>query len=527
MKIKNNLNNAYSSIWIIILYGFVALLSVEVNAQNPEETQSGALFLRSANGNTQTAVHLQTQINMRVEGMINRVSLRQSFSNNSNEWQEGVYVFPLPEDSAVNHMQMLLDERVIVGEIHEKAEAQKIYQQARSEGRKAALVEQQRANMFTQSVANIGPGETITIELQYVQAVRYDSGQFSFRFPMTLTPRYIPGVPLRQLLQTQEFISAGSGWATPTNQVPDADKITPPYLASNQYNVATLSIDLDAGLPLSNISSPSHALNITELTGPTQQNKYQLSFSSGQENMEKDFELQWQPQAGAEPQAASFIEHAGENSFVQLMLLPPQIENEDHSLNRELILILDTSGSMGGSSIVQAKLSVELALAGLRSDDRFNVIEFNSSHRALFPAAVPATQQNRQTALNFVRNLQANGGTNMAPALLQAFTTNENDEQPTQLKQVVFITDGSVGNESELFTLINNRLDKARLFTVGIGSAPNSLFMRKAAQFGRGTYTYISSTEQVSTQMNTLFRKLENPAMADIQITWPAGMQVE
>jgi Ca-activated chloride channel homolog len=515
-------NIAFATVVILVL--LCLQFAASVQAQTPDLARAGELFLTSRQGTVQPALQLQTGVSMQIEGMMNRVSIRQAFSNDTSEWQEGTYVFPLPEDSAVNAMRLLLEEREIVGEIHERAEAQQIYQQARNAGQKAALVEQQRPNMFTQKVANIAPGETVTVELQYIQAVRYENGRFSLRFPMTITPRYIPGSSMDQMGAQGEYAASGDGWARPTTAVPDADKISPSYLPRPLQNAASLDLTLDAGMELGSLRSPSHRLEILESL--QQDNLYHMTLEGGTTAMDRDFELEWMPLSGNTPQAATFIDSVDGNTYLQVMLMPPHAQTASAALNREIVIILDTSGSMAGASIVQARQSVEFALSRLQPDDRFNVIEFNSDYQPLFPASVPATPANVAKALNFVRSLDADGGTEMYPVLQWALAA-DNGNKEELLRQIVFITDGSVGNEEQLFALLRNELGSARLFTVGIGSAPNSHFMRKAAELGRGTYTFISDLAQVTSNMDVLFSKLGNAVMAGVQLDWPAGTEVE
>ncbi|MES2605889.1 MAG: marine proteobacterial sortase target protein [Pseudomonadota bacterium] len=497
-------------------------LAAPLQAQNPENARAGELYLLSTDGQRQPALHVHTDVSMEISGMTSRVRLQQRFTNDSTEWQEGVYVFPLPEDSAVNRMRMQLSDRELIGEIHEREAATQIYQQARSEGRKAALVEQQRPNLFTQKVANIAPGETVTVELQYIQAIRYDDGHFSLRLPLTLTPRYIPG----EALGAVDVQAGGTGWSRPTIEVPDADKITPPYLPAPAINPLTLTVHLQAGLSLASIKSPSHPVISRPLS--TANNEYQVALRDNNTGMDRDFILEWEPQVGTAPQAALFSDQVDDKTYVQLMLLPPRVEMAASTLGRELIIILDTSGSMAGTSMVQAKQGVELALGRLQGDDYFNLIEFNSEYNTLFASSVQATAANVQRAVAFVRQLESRGGTEMYPALEHALTAAPVTlNQQRLIKQVVFITDGSVGNEAAIFALIKQHLGETRLFTVGIGSAPNSYFMRKAAETGRGTFTYISDTNQVVANMDLLLRKLENAVMADVDIQWPAGLDVE
>jgi Ca-activated chloride channel family protein len=452
--------------------------------QSPEHARTGEFFLIDAGGHTQSALHQQTDVTMHITGMTARVNVRQTFTNATGEWQEGTYVFPLPEDSAVNAMRMLAGDREIIGEVRERAEAKRVYDQARSEGRKAALVEQQRPNLFTQKVANLAPGETISIDLQYVQALRYTDARFRLRFPMTLGQQDSAGDTL------------------------------------------SMTIRLDAGVPLTRVGSTTHDMGVTAVAGYP--GRYELELRAGRTRMDRDFELEWAPEAAAAPQAAVFVDTRAEGTFMQLMLLPPHVEEEIAPLGREVIIVLDSSGSMDGASIVQAKQSVHLALSGLRAGDWFNLVDFDDSFRTLFEVSQPASAANIQRARIFVNGVQAGGGTEMLPALQYALTLAPAvaDGQDL-LQQIVFVTDGAVGNEDELFRVIAAELDDARLFTVGIGSAPNSYFMRKAAEAGRGTYTYVSDTTRVTENISALMRKLENAVMDDLSVAWPAGVDAE
>jgi Ca-activated chloride channel family protein len=436
----------------------------------------------------------------------------QEFENSGQEWVEGVYVFPLPDAAAVDHMRLYIGDRFIEGEIREKEQARKEYEQAKSEGRKTSLVEQHRANLFTTSVANIAPGEKIIIEIEYLEDLQYDEGMFSLRYPMTLTPRYIPGhgLPDRK----------GSGWSADTTLVDDASLITPPMVSASRSHRVSLQATINAGMPLEIIASRYHPVNVSETNG-----EYRVSLAGGRAPMDHDFELLWRPVPSAKPRAMAFSETINGEPYYLLMVVPPESELvSDVTMPREMIFIVDTSGSMHGVSLAQAKQALLRALRTLRPGDKFNVIEFNSYTTPLFPSSVTADDANLDAAQSFVRQLESNGGTEMHSALSFALRTTPSEGF---LRQIVFITDGAVGNEEGLFQLIDRKLKGARLFTVGIGSAPNSWFMRKAAETGRGTFTVISSLHEVGEKMDRLFRKLENPQVTDIDVQWPSGVVVD
>jgi len=478
---------------------------------SPDELQSGGLLLRMQQGYV-VATRLNTDIQIEANGLVARTSVRQTFRNDGTEWVEGVYVFPLPESAAVDRMKLHIGERFIEGEIREKEQAKKEYEQAKAAGKKASLVDQQRANLFTSAVANIAPGETVTVEIEYQQTLTYDEGTYSLRFPLTMTPRYIPGVPNGD--------RKGSGWAADTAQVPDASLITPPIVAHADDHKVTLHAAVDAGMSLDFIASRYHPVDV-EVTGT----EYELSFADNDVPMDHDLELVWRPVPGSAPRALVFTETTGGDEYALVMLVPPEDGNAPAVIvPRELIFVIDTSGSMHGTSIEQARSALMLALDGLRPSDRFNVIQFNSVTHALFGRPVSASPINVQEAKRYVTQLRANGGTEMRPALERALGYVIDDNF---FRQIIFITDGSVGNEEELFTLIEAELKTARLFTVGIGSAPNGWFMSKSAEYGRGTYTFISALHEVNEKMARLFRKLEQPQVTSVEVHWPKRLVVD
>jgi Ca-activated chloride channel family protein len=481
----------------------------------PKDVTRGSLLLRSGDG-AQPAPLLHTDVQMQVAGLVARVRVQQRFHNPGDGWAEGIYVFPLPEDAAVDHMDLRIGARRIAGQIKERAEAKRTYQQAARSGRKASLVEQERPNIFTTSVANIAPGEEVTVEIEYQQNVRYDAGLFSLRFPMVVGPRYIPGAPAEQGGED------GGGWSADTTEVPDASRITPPvqHPKHGPINPVRLDIELDAGVPLERVASPYHSIH-SDAQGP---GRYRVTLAGNEVPADRDFVLEWRARASAAPQSAGFIEHKDGEYYVSLMLLPPLAGEQTAPTPREAVFVIDVSGSMQGASIDQAKQALLLALGQLKPHDRFNVIRFNHTTGSLYPEPQPASPENLARAKTFVNALYANGGTEMAPALRAALT----GQTPAgYLRQVVFLTDGAVGNEDALFAIIRAGLGASRLFTVGIGSAPNSHFMRTAADYGRGTFTYIGAVNEVRTRMEELFRKLERPALTDIQVTWPPGVEVE
>lgn len=478
------------------------------------------LFKTNQPGRFLPAPTLKTDVRISVTGLIARATVSQEFLNPSLEkdaWAEGIYVFPLPDTAAVDHLRMKIGERIIEGQIKEKAEAKKVYEQAKQEGKRASLVEQERPNIFTTSVANIGPGERITVEIEYQETIRYDQGAFSLRFPMVVGPRYIPGTPV-----VMEDQPPGNGWSLDTDRVPDASRITPPvsHPSNGPINPVSLSIDLAPGFPLGAIESPFHRI----LTLAEPDGRRHITLRDDTVPADRDFVLTWHPASGQAPTVSVFREQRGDDQYAFLLAMPPVGTGQTAPpAARETIFVIDTSGSMSGTSIEQARAALLLALNRLTAQDRFNVIQFNSVTHVLFSQAQPVTAQTLRKAVHYVEQLRANGGTEILPALKMAL---KGSAPASHLRQIIFLTDGQVGNEDELFETIRTQLGESRLFTIGIGSAPNSHFMRKAAEFGRGTFTHIGSTSEVKAQMDAIFRKLERPALTDLRIEGVDG-QVE
>lgn len=492
-----------------------------VHAQGIEQDiSSGSLTLRDDQGRLIDAPRMHTAVRMEVSGIVARVEVSQRFHNGSDVWVEGIYAFPLPENSAVDRLHMKVGERVIVGEIREKEQAQKIFEQARQQGQRASVVHQQRPNLFRTAVANIGPGETIEVVIGYLQIADQDAGRYSLRFPLTITPRYIPGVQLDQAtVLTSETPTAAVTLAVPGDDSSTLGDLHPRLAQVNPTRQSVnIEIDIDAGAPLEHIVSPYHPISVSAT-----ERGVQIQLRNEQSPPDRDFELSWTPVVKGEPAIALFREPTDQGEHVLLMFMPPQ-ETRAVNTPREVIFVIDTSGSMTGESIEQARAALLNGLRTLRPNDRFTVIQFNSAHDALFDEPVSASPPNLAQAYRYVRNLRATGGTEMLPALLTALSMPESGEH---LRQVIFITDAAVGNEDQLMLTIRQRLGSARLFTVGIGSAPNGHFLRNAARTGRGTFTYIGSTNEVERKMSELLHKLTRPVLTDIELSWPEGVQPE
>ena len=494
---------------------------IKASFVRPNDMNMGALLLPSTRpGQYVEAPRLATDVDIAVNGPIARVKVTQRFENPSEGWVEGIYVFPLPEDSAVDTLRMRVGDRLIEGVIKVREEARQIYEEAKREGRKAALLEQQRDNLFTNNIANIGPGETVIVYIEYQQTVRQDHGEFSLRFPMVVAPRYNP----QPVIQMVDFDNKGGSGFGVVDPVPDRDTIEAPILDPREnakINPVALTVRLAAGFPLGTVESPYHEITSKEQDAETRI----LTLKNDTVPADRDFELKWRA-TGEAPNAALFTEEVDGKHYLLAFLTPPRIAPDKlPKKDREVIFIIDNSGSMAGESIEQAKLALDDALTRLKPADSFNVVRFDDTFEVLFDDAVRADGENLAIARAFVNRLTADGGTEMLPAL-QAALIDRNAGDTERVRQVVFITDGAIGNEQQLFDAIAQQRGRSRVFTVGIGSAPNSFFMNRAAELGRGTFTHIGATSEVREKMGAFFAKLENPVMTGLSAEMAGGAGV-
>lgn len=447
---------------------------------------------------------MDTTVHMQVHGLLAEVSVRQTYRNDSSQWREGRYLLPLPANAAVGDLTLRVGKRLIEGEIREKEEAKAAYQAAAAAGQRASLVSQNRPNLFQTAVANIGPGEEIEIEVRYWQPVDFRDGVFSLGLPLTLTPRYQPAPAA-----DARFAMHAMASTSPPEALPAVAGSLDRGVAAGP--TVALVADIDAGLPLQRIESPTHAVTVFGGEG-----RHRVELSNLVEASDRDFTLEWEPEPSQSPRSAVFIDRVAGEDYALLMLVPPTLPVAP--LPRELILVIDNSGSMSGASMAQAIEAADRALARLRPGDRFNVIRFDDDYDLLFADAVPAQPGNVARARAWVRSLRAEGGTEMLPALVAAFAGQAPEGY---LRQVVLATDAAIGNEDQLLRLIESGRGDSRLFPVGIGSAPNGHFLTKAAELGRGTGIVVRDVNEVAEKMDGLLAKLDRPAMRDIQVDWP------
>ena len=436
---------------------------------------------------------LGATVEVRVTGIIARTKVTQIFQNPSSDWVEGIYIFPLPGDAAVDMLKMRVGDRTILGVIQEKEEARQTYEAAKRQGSKASLVEQQRPDVFTTSVAHVGPGETVEVAIELQQVVRWERGRFSLRFPMVVRPAESKDSQ-RGRLRLPPVLRRGSA----------------------PVNPFAFHADLYPGFPLAKVESPSHA--ITVVKGKGKDFRYAVDLTKGIEPADSDLILEWTPDVGREPRAVFYSEEVDGETYALLMVMPPDAPGAVASrLPRETVFIIDTSGSMSGPSMPQAREALLFGLGKLQPGDWFNVIEFDSKATSVFPESVPASPDAIEKARRFITGLSADGGTEMLPALQIAFRKSV----PAGLvPQVVFATDGQLEDEAKVVPFLKANLGNRRLFPVAIGAAPNVPLLRGLGNLGGGSFTAIADIRRVQETMGALFSQLESPMLRQIEVQW-------
>jgi len=480
----------------------------------PSQVTEGCLLYRSPiSGRFDPVPLIHTDVVLDVRGLVASATVTQQYANSSTEPIEAVYIFPLPHDAAVYDMEIRIGNRVIRSTIREREEAKRVYEAAKSAGKRAALVEQERPNIFTTSVANIMPGDHVDVRLRYVEPLLWEEGRMRLVFPMVVGPRYIPG--------TNAVGHAGTGWALDTNSVSDASRITPPVRSpeNRSGHDISLAVDLDPGFEAASIKSVSHTINVQTLHDGRQR----VELATGTTIPNKDFVLEVQQAKSPKPKTALFLSPANDSGETHFLLaaFPPTVQPAER-LPVEMLYMIDVSGSMAGTSIEQAREALLQALNRLGPCDRFGILEFSSGYGEFAAEPLPATSENLAAARDYVRHLEAGGGTEMLPALLHLM---RKPQIPGYLRHIVLLTDGDLGNEDEIFAALRSDLGDARLYTVAIGSAPNLFLATKMAQFGRGTFTHIADIGGISEQMARLFASIASPVLTDVKLSFE-GVEV-
>ncbi|HEU4712600.1 MAG TPA: VIT and VWA domain-containing protein [Pyrinomonadaceae bacterium] len=491
---------------VVALPLLIAFYASETTVSAQTGESPGSLMALDASGKPKSLCPLKhTDVKAEISGFLSRVTVTQQFENNFNEKIEAVYTFPLPQNAAVDDMTMIVGERTVRGKILEREEAQAVYEGAKARGQVASLLDQERPNIFTQSVANILPGEQVKITISYVETLRYEDGTYEFVFPMVVGPRYIPGPAAGNTEpNTPDPNTAG---------VPDASRISPKPATPGTRSGHDISLDvtLDAGLIVDTLESKTHQVDI-ERPSPT---RARLKLKDRATIPNKDFILRYDV-SGRAIQDALITHRSSRGGFFTLMLQPPDRVVADDVTPKELVFVLDTSGSMSGFPIEKAKETMKLALDNLYPSDTFNLITFAGDTRILFPQPVAATKANLRKAQAFLASSSGEGGTEMMTAIKAALEPSDNQ---SHMRIVCFMTDGFVGNDMGIIAEVQKHKN-ARVFAFGIGSSVNRFLLDNMAQAGRGDVEYVGLGDDGSAAAQRFHQRVRNPLLTDISIDW-------
>jgi Ca-activated chloride channel family protein len=460
------------------------------------QVQEGSLFFDHVQADMTTSYVpspvINTSVDMQVSGVVERTRVTQTFVNPSSEWVDATYVFPVPVGAAVDELLMTIGSRHIEGQIQIKEQAIKTFNQAKQAGKKASLVLQKRPNLFTNQIANIGPNERIEISITYQNTAQYADGEYSVRFPMTLSQRY----------------------AVTADRVSDTEGETARVEANDTSDMKQHEVDfvlrLDTQSNATQIHSTTHAIESQAI----EPGVYEVMLSRDT-IANQDLVIKWRSAQDNEPMVAHYQQQVGDAVYGLVHIVP--VETLPEFQPKHTIFVLDSSGSMHGTALTQAVQAIRVGLTQLNEADSFNIVDFDSDARALWKEAKLADWEHLQEAQTFLANVDSDGGTNISDALQLSLTTLKGPDD--QLTQVIFITDGSIDNEAALIEQIAGSIGQRRLFTVGIGAAPNAFFMEYAAMIGKGTFTYIDNVDNVQSTMTRLFAKLNHPALTNLQLT--------
>lgn len=482
-------------------------------ARDENSPGSGAMVARTMMGDDNPDVlpiekplpvkHSDVKAN--IQGYISTVDVVQKFHNPFSEKIEAVYMFPLPEKSAINEFVMTIGERKIRGILREKEEAERLYNEARSQGYQASLMVQHRPNIFEQKVANIEPGKEIDVEIRYFHTLAYSDGWYSFVFPTVVGPRFNPPETENPIvpLPGSDFDSQPVGGA--------AVRYLKPHERSGHD--ISIQVDVNAGVNLEDIKS-SHEVVVT----PTGTLSSRVVLADEAVIPNQDFVLSFKV-AGDEIKSNLLTykdEQTGQGYFTMMIYPPDSLENLQRQA-MEMVFVVDASGSMEGAPMKQAKGAILKGLDRLTPSDTFQIIRFSDQASHFGPNPVLATRDNIRQAKRYVRGIRGGGGTMMINGIRNAL---DFPHDPNRFRLVTFLTDGYIGNDREIIGEVRKRIGASRIFSFGVGSSVNRFLLERMASEGRGAASFLSLADSASEIMDLYFDRISSPGMTDLEIDW-------
>ncbi|MGL5061618.1 MAG: VIT domain-containing protein [Microcoleus sp.] len=488
--------------------------------------RASGLYVRSPEGEQLVFPLKHTEVKAKIAGNLSRVEVSQKFENPFTKPLEAVYIFPLPAEAAVDEMEIKIGDRTIKGNIKKREEAQRIYEKAKQEGRTAGLLEQERDNIFTQSLANIKPGESIDVTIRYTDSLKFLAGDYEFVFPMVVGPRYIPGTPL------DEMAASGSAPApmtvnSDTDIVPDASRLNAPILplGMRSRHDINVTLEIEAGVPIRNVNSPSHQLQIEYFDSPqtspnseqTNGMKVRVQLGNADTIPNKDLIVRYQI-AGRETQSTVLTQADDRGGHFAVYLIPAIEYKTDEIVPKDVIFLVDTSGSQSGAPLQQCQVLLRQFINGLNPEDTFSILDFSNSVRQLSKQPLPNTAENRKKAIEYINKLRAGGATEMLGGIRAAI---DFPAPLGRLRTVVLLSDGYIGNENQILAEVQQHLKSGnRLYSFGAGSSVNRFLLDRIAEIGRGISRIIRHDEPVNKFVEKFFQQINNPVLVNLEITW-------
>lgn len=440
-----------------------------------------------------------TDVRASIAGCISSVNVRQSYTNPYASKIEAVYVFPLPDDASLSDFVMTIGSRSIRGVIREREQAERIYNQARAQGHHASLMTQERSNIFTQKVANIEPSEKVDIDVTYFHTLGFANGAYEFVFPMVVGPRFNPASSCRGPAQS-----------------PEVQYLRPQERCGTDISV---TVDIDAAMPIESLESPTHQISVLGAQSGSPRATVQLSAFDSIPN--RDFVLRYRVAGGQiKPGLITQADSDGSGGFFSLVLVPPEDLRYTPRGPVEMVFVVDCSGSMSGEPLALAQRAVSRAVQQLRPEDSFQIIRFSDTCSMMTQRPIPACGREIADGVDFTSRLQAGGGTMMLKGLEPAL---ELRGEWNRTRFICLLSDGLLGNEQEVLGQLRSKLGDSRIFSVGIGSAPNRMLLNAMSRVGRGAAGYIATEQDADEVMDLFIQRVSNAAMTDLRIDWPGA----
>jgi len=484
--------------------------SVSIRQSEPprsprEDLDPGGLYAYSDAGEVQVFPLEHTEVEAQIAGNLSRVEVKQTFSNPYDLPLEATYKFPLPEDAAVDDMEIRIGDRVIRGIIKKREEAKQIYERAKQEGKTAGLLEQERANVFTQSLANIKPGEKIDVVIRYTNSLEFVGGDYEFAFPMVVAPRYGGETPVGN--------NNSDRWGMKSAF---ASELEPPYLPETRSgHDIDVTVEIDAGVEVSNLRSPSHEVTVENADLGS---VARVELANGDTIPNKDLILRYQV-SGAETQATVLAQSDRRGGHFATYLIPAVDYEADRIVPKDVVFLVDTSGSQSGEPIEQSKELMRQFISSLNPDDTFTIIDFSSRTSQLSDKPLANTRENRSHALNYINRLYAGGGTELMNGINTVLSFPEAEDG--RLRSIVLLTDGLIGSDEHIIGQMRDRLQRGnRLYSFGVGFSPNRFLLDRLADIGRGTVTVVAPEDNVVEVAEKFFREINNPVVTNIEVSW-------